>query len=308
MANYTVAIGEISVHEKTLVASTVDTVTFGRDPDRTEVYNDSSTDRIYFTVDGSTPTVAGVNCYVVPPKAARAVPSAGSGNVVKLISTGTPTYSVSDASGSTLSGGGGTLTGDTTPAENMANPTTAAKMASYGLVWDGSTWDRAPGNSTDGASVKLTNTSLTVVGSGSFSTENISHLNTAGSLLSSAARTADTASADQTNLYARGVLILVDFTATPNDAQTMTAQLQAKDPVSGKYLTVSAFTALTASALGAAPTTETYGFLVYPGAAETAVVAKHEVQALALPRTWRVNMDHSAAGSWTYSVGYSYVL
>lgn len=48
------------------------------------------------------------------------------------------------------------LAGDTTPAENMANPTTAAKVASYGLLWDGTAWDRAPGTSANGVDVDVT--------------------------------------------------------------------------------------------------------------------------------------------------------
>jgi hypothetical protein len=132
--------------------------------------------------------------------------------------------------------------------------------------------------------------------------------NVEGTILASAARTETTNSSDQTNHNARGVVIAVDFTATPNNAETVTVAIQAKDPVSAKYVTLTAFTALTASALGASPTTETYLYTLCPGAAETAAVAKHEVQALALPRTWRVAVTHSAGGSWTYSVGYSLIV
>jgi hypothetical protein len=132
-------------------------------------------------------------------------------------------------------------------------------------------------------------------------------MNVKGAALTSAARTATTNSADIKNNQARGVVVCLDVTATPNDAQTLTLAVQVKDEVSGKYVTVTAFTALTASALGATPTTETYVYTVYPGAAETAATAKHEVQALAVAGTFRVRCTHSAAGSWTYSVGYTLV-
>ncbi len=131
-------------------------------------------------------------------------------------------------------------------------------------------------------------------------------LNRISTILESAARTATTNSADQSSTT-RGVILYVDFTATPNNAETATVSIQGKDPVSGKYQTITVFTALVASALGATPTTETYLFTLCPGAAETAATAKHEVQALALPRYWRVVVTHSASGSWTYSVGASLI-
>jgi hypothetical protein len=40
--------------------------------------------------------------------------------------------------------------------DNFANPTAPA-VGAFAMVWDGATWDRLPGNSTDGASVKVTN-------------------------------------------------------------------------------------------------------------------------------------------------------
>lgn len=39
-------------------------------------------------------------------------------------------------------------------ADNAANPTVPA-VGAFGMVWDGATWDRAPGNSADGALVNL---------------------------------------------------------------------------------------------------------------------------------------------------------
>jgi hypothetical protein len=93
------------------MAATVDTVTFalgtsgtpgwGGVPKRVEILSDGAAD-IYVTVDGSTPTVAGTNCWRIP-----AVPGStildvrdaipDDAVVVKLISAGTPTYSVSRA-------------------------------------------------------------------------------------------------------------------------------------------------------------------------------------------------------------------
>lgn len=113
MANYTVAAGQVAAHAKLLTVSTVDTVTFqlgstsspgwaARLPKKVQVLSDGVAD-IYFTVDGSTPTVAGSNCYRVPAVAAASVVVSVADSdpadpvVVKLISSGAATYSVSRA-------------------------------------------------------------------------------------------------------------------------------------------------------------------------------------------------------------------
>jgi hypothetical protein len=97
MASYTVAVGEHGAYEKTLVASTVDTVTFAGDLSGVEVVNEGTTG-IYFTVNGTAPTVGSQAAYYVPPTSVRTVPSGeAGGTVVKLISSGTPKYSVAEA-------------------------------------------------------------------------------------------------------------------------------------------------------------------------------------------------------------------
>jgi hypothetical protein len=98
MASYAVASGEVAAYGKTLVASTVDTVTFtGVDKNTVRVHNDNGSASIFYTVDGSTPTVNGAATYRVPAVAGAYsevdVPTSGQ-TVVKLISSGTPTYSV----------------------------------------------------------------------------------------------------------------------------------------------------------------------------------------------------------------------
>lgn len=102
MATYTVAAGEIGVYAKTLAANTVDTVTISRQHDPVEVWTDG-TAAVYFTVDGSAPTVGGNTTYEVPagsPAVRDGVQVPASGNtVVKLISAGTPKYSVTAPGG-----------------------------------------------------------------------------------------------------------------------------------------------------------------------------------------------------------------
>lgn len=112
MAIYTVAMGKVGAHAKVLSAGVVDTVTFalGADqgvagwanvPRRIEIITDGLSD-IYVTVDGSAPTVAGDGTYRVPALAGSTFIDVEDSNsqdpvVVKLISSGAPTYSVSRA-------------------------------------------------------------------------------------------------------------------------------------------------------------------------------------------------------------------
>lgn len=94
MAVYSVAAGMVGVHAKTLVANTIDAVNFATDPQHVEVVSDGAA-AIYVSVDGVDPTVAGANTYVLPAAVcARTIPHGGSPHAVKLISAGTPTYSV----------------------------------------------------------------------------------------------------------------------------------------------------------------------------------------------------------------------
>ena len=114
-------------------------------------------------------------------------------------------------------------------------------------------------------------------------------------ILASAARTATTASADQTNFNGRGLHLVFDITAVPG-ADTVTLTIQGKDALSGAYYTILA---------GAAQVgTGTIVMRVYPALTAAANLTASDV----LPRTWRVNVVHSGAGSFTYRVGASVIL
>ena len=102
MASYSVAAsgGEVAANDKTLVANTVDTVTFDQAVGGIEVLTDGSA-AVYFTIDGTAPTVSGSHCYKVPSAPGSTtslvfmVPGWHSAvSQVQLISSGTPTYSV----------------------------------------------------------------------------------------------------------------------------------------------------------------------------------------------------------------------
>lgn len=116
--------------------------------------------------------------------------------------------------------------------------------------------------------------------------------NYSGTALASAARTATTASADINNPDSVGVMVFLDLTAFTT-AASLTLSIQAKDPASGKYVTL-----LTGAVVS---TVSTVVYTVHPAVTETANVDV----AAPLPATWRVNVVHGNANSTTYSVGFS---
>lgn len=121
-------------------------------------------------------------------------------------------------------------------------------------------------------------------------------------LLKSEERTATTSTPDQTSSGAqRGVLLVLDVTKAPAVADTLTVSIEVRDPATGKFVPLTAFAASKkGEELGAGAT---LAFTLYPGGAETGAVGNHEVQALALPSSWRAKVTHSGAGKWTYTLG-----
>ena len=105
----------------------------------------------------------------------------------------------------------------------------------------------------------------------------------------SLARTTDsTVDVDNEAGY-RGVILVIDMTVDPG-TDTVTFTIQGKDSLSGKYYTILASTALTAVA--------TTVLRVFPGSTVTANLAANDH----LPAVWRIDANHSAATTTTYSV------
>ena len=100
MATYT----KTRTMHATLVAATVDTVTLSVVSSTVEVVNRGATGDIFLTLDGTAPTVSGDDTFVVAANTARVfgnplgIVDAPHGDTptttVKLISSGTPSYSV----------------------------------------------------------------------------------------------------------------------------------------------------------------------------------------------------------------------
>lgn len=112
--------------------------------------------------------------------------------------------------------------------------------------------------------------------------------NNSVTLLASAARTATVATADQRNPHHRGVVVVIDVTAS-SATPSVVATIQGKDEVSGKYYTILASAAITG--------TGTTVLRVYPGLTAASNTVANDV----LPSTWRVNFVHADADSITYS-------
>lgn len=114
-------------------------------------------------------------------------------------------------------------------------------------------------------------------------------------VFSSAARTASENSADLSNPYARGAVIVIDVTAvtaTPSVVFTV----KGKSALGSDYYTILASAAITA-------TGQTV-LRIYPGLTAAANVTASDV----LPATWRVEAVHGDTDSITYSVSANLIM
>lgn len=114
-------------------------------------------------------------------------------------------------------------------------------------------------------------------------------------LFASAARTASENSADQDNLHARGVIIVIDVTAA-SATPSVVFTIKGKSGLGSDYYTILASAAIT----GTGQTV----LRVYPGLTAAANLVASDV----LPRVWRVEAVHADADSITYSVSGNLVL
>lgn len=117
--------------------------------------------------------------------------------------------------------------------------------------------------------------------------------NVEGTALASAARTAQTASADLVNYNGRGIAAFLNVTAASGTGG-LQLRIQYKDPASGSYGSLNSLpTAVIATGIGM--------YAVLAGITGGSPQSSSTV----LPRTWRVLVQVGDASSYTYSVGYS---
>ena len=122
------------------------------------------------------------------------------------------------------------------------------------------------------------------------------------SLLASAARTATTASADQVNYSARGVMVCLNVTAASGTGG-LQVRLIYDDLISGG----GAFVGTPPTAIVA---TGFYSYIFYPGAGLAAIAGNQQVNGVLsapLPRNWKASIQHGDASSYTYSVEAGYL-
>lgn len=105
----------------------------------------------------------------------------------------------------------------------------------------------------------------------------------------SAARTATSNSADIDTGKSKGVIVVVDVTAV-TAIENVTVKIQGKDSLSGKYYDI-----LVSSAISSISTVV---LKVFPAATPVANTTANDH----VPKMIRVRVEHSAAGSFTYSV------
>lgn len=117
--------------------------------------------------------------------------------------------------------------------------------------------------------------------------------NVEGTALANAARTATANSADITNVNCRGLSVWLNVLLASGTGG-LTVRVQAKDPTSGQYYPIN-------TAPAAIITTGIFLHAVYPGAAGGALT---QTTGQPVPRTFRVQVTHGDASSYTYSVGY----
>lgn len=153
--------------------------------------------------------------------------------------------------------------------------------------WNGATFDRIGSQGDNADSVAAESLGhLKAVGHNSLfnnTTWDRQRGNTEGTALASAVRNATTASVDFTNYNGSEGVFFLNITAVPG-VQTITMQVQGKDPLSSNYITIVSGAAQVATGISAIVLSPFNGVL---------------------PRTFRINIVHSGAGNFTYSVGYS---
>lgn len=117
--------------------------------------------------------------------------------------------------------------------------------------------------------------------------------------LSSAARTATANGADRTNYSLRGLVAIMNVTASSGTGG-LSLKIQGKDPISGTYYDLNA-------APAAVIANGIYVYEIYPGVGAPTGNVTQRTSGL-LPKTYRVAVQHGDATSYTYSLSLSLLI
>lgn len=95
MAEHLIADDAIGLHEITLTANVVDTIRWKRNVTSARLFS-NGTAKVYYTLDGSEPTVGGTNCYVLPDAVSiyEDLELGRTVDIIKVVSSGTPVLHV----------------------------------------------------------------------------------------------------------------------------------------------------------------------------------------------------------------------
>src|SRR4051794_12106368 len=113
----------------------------------------------------------------------------------------------------------------------------------------------------------------------------------------SAARTASISGTAMQNPYRRGVVLTLNVTVRSGTGG-LQLRVQTQDPVSGAWISMN-------SSPTAVIATGTFVYQFYPGVSGSALA---QAYGAVLPYNWRVVVTHGDATSYTYSIGYQYVI
>lgn len=168
-----------------------------------------------------------------------------------------------------LTGSNGVSPAISTPADSQGNTDTLLYTQGRPMAYNGASWDRLRNN-------------------------------TEGTLLASAARTATTASAIQTNYNARGIMLYFHVTSAPGTTDSIQLTVRGKNPANNQHWNLYADSTVTTS-------DQFRRVILYPSASvnNTSITS---AASIVLPRTFDVLVLHNGTGSFTYSVSYSLIL
>jgi hypothetical protein len=117
-------------------------------------------------------------------------------------------------------------------------------------------------------------------------------------IMTATAATTSQTSGDFATDRCMGGIFYLNITSNPGGAETLQLFIQAKDPISGNYRSVTAYPACTAA------TNNVFPHFIFPGAFHNSAHTTSHAWGTFLPDDFRIVITHSASGAWTYTVNF----